>query len=126
MANEKTNPFPGQSLATSDLTISYGSMPDLVENAEEANLVVSLVKGSHSAGHYASRHKPVIDIDLPVKVLPSSTPGHSHLFIDKELSWSQYCRLLQVMVDVGIVEGGYLGASLARGYSAVRLPWVKK
>jgi len=71
-------------------------------------------------------HKPVLDIDLPVMVLPSTTPGHFHLFIDKEVEWSVYCRLIQVLVDAGIVEEGYYSAALRRGYTAVRLPWVRK
>jgi len=63
---------------------------------------------------------------MPVAVLPSSTPGHNHLFIDKEMSWADYEKLLKVLAEVGIIEKGYLGACRRRGHSAVRLPWVKK
>ena len=71
-------------------------------------------------------HKPVLDIDMPVAVLPSSTPGHYHLFIDKELTWDSYVQLLSVMSAIGILEDGFVSASLARGHTAVRLPWIKK
>ena len=71
-------------------------------------------------------HKPVIDFDLPIEVIPSSTEGHGHLYIDKRLSWSDYVKLLEVLVEVGLVEEGYLNASVARGYTAVRLPWIMK
>lgn len=71
-------------------------------------------------------HKPVLDIDLPVKVVPSTTKGHFHLYIDKEMSWKKYLKLLDVLVEVGIIEDGYAGASEQRGFTAVRLPWVKK
>jgi hypothetical protein len=67
-------------------------------------------------------HKPVIDIDFPVKALPSTNPEHSHLYIDKELTWDQYQELLEVMVKVGLVEPGYLSASRERGFTAVRKP----
>lgn len=30
------------------------------------------------------------------------------------------------MRDAGILEEGYVAASRMRGYSAIRLPWVKK
>lgn len=71
-------------------------------------------------------HKPVIDIDFPVFAVESSTPGHGHLIIDKEMSSDDYFKLLKVMVEVGLVEEGFYDASFNRGYTAVRLPWVKK
>lgn len=75
---------------------------------------------------YPRTHKPVLDIDMPVKIFPSSTEGHFHLFIDKEMSWEDYCKLMNTMADVGLLEQGYVNASIARGYSAIRLPWIKK
>ena len=71
-------------------------------------------------------HAPCIDIDVPVTVAPSSTPGHGHLYIDVPMTWADYERLLTVMAEVGIVEEGYLRASLTRKATHLRLPWVKK
>lgn len=71
-------------------------------------------------------HRPVLDIDIPIAVVPSTTEGHYHLYIDKQMSWAEYERLLDVLVEVGIVEPGFAAASISRGYSAVRLPWVQK
>ena len=68
----------------------------------------------------------VIDIDLPVQVTPSSTEGHFHLVIDKTMSWEDYKLLLYALARVGIIEKGYAEASIAKGFSAIRLPWVKK
>lgn len=85
---------------------------------EEANLVTSLIS--------ETRHTVVVDVDLPCHVEPSSTRGHYHLFIDKELDWGEYQMLLQVLVLVGIVEEGYLKAAQKHGFTAVRLPWVRK
>jgi hypothetical protein len=42
------------------------------------------------------------------------------------MPWGQYVKLLDVMAECGILEPGYVGASKARGFSAVRLPWVSK
>ena len=87
----------------------------------EASVTTSQVAGS------PDMHKPVLDIDLPVKVVPSTTKGHHHhLYIDKAMTWEQYLKLLDVLADVGIIEEGYAGASEQRGFTAVRLPWVKK
>lgn len=71
-------------------------------------------------------HRPVLDIDFPAALIPSTTPGHFHLYLDKPMGWSQYSRLLGALAEAGIIEQGYLGASIDRGYTSVRLPWVKK
>lgn len=71
-------------------------------------------------------HTVALDIDLPCKVVPSSTGGHFHLFIDKQLTWDQYRQLIEVMAAVGLVEPGYAKASIARKATLVRLPWVRK
>lgn len=71
-------------------------------------------------------HRPVVDVDLPVKVLPSTTPGHGHLYIDKPMTWSTYLRLLDALVEAELVEPGYVAAARQRGHTAVRVPWVHK
>ena len=71
-------------------------------------------------------HYPVIDLDVPAYLVPSSTPDHSHLFINVPLTWGDYQYLLQALAKVGIIEEGYAEASQKTGFSAVRLPWVKK
>lgn len=85
-----------------------------VGSLEEADLVGSLLPNG--------RHAPVIDIDLPCRLVESKTPGHHHLYIDKELTWGDYRRLLRLLSDIGIVEYGYYGASLAHGQTFVRVP----
>lgn len=79
---------------------------------EKANLISSLCENG--------MHKPALDIDLDIEVYPSSQVGHHHLYIDKEMSWEQYCKLLKALVDAGIVEEKYMDASLARGQTLLR------
>ena len=71
-------------------------------------------------------HTPVLDIDIPATLVPSSTPGKNHLYLDVPMSWDQYTKLLDVMAEVGILEPGYVSASKKRGFTAVRLPWIRK
>jgi len=71
-------------------------------------------------------HRPVLDLDLPVAVHPSSTPGHHHLYIDCPMPWERYQALLSVLAEVGLLEQSFVNASIKRGYTTVRLPWVKK
>ena len=71
-------------------------------------------------------HRPVLDIDFPAALVPSTTPGHFHLYLDRLMSWRMYEQLLEALADAGIIERGYATASTERGYSSVRLPWVSK
>lgn len=73
-------------------------------------------------------HQPVLDIDIEHFYVPSSTPGHAHLYfnVDPPISWEQYSNLLDALADCGIIEKNYADVSKRKGYTAVRLPWVKK
>lgn len=120
----------------------YYTTPDLEEvDLTEADLVSSLVDlykpnsttfddlfGDDEGGYLNSKnlHYPVIDIDINHDYIPSTTPGHGHLYFNTPVTWEQYTKLLDVLAECGIVEEGYVKASKARGYTAVRLPWVKK
>lgn len=115
----RQHPMPGQALAVADLDGDYDAERELTDSLAEANLLTSKVAGTEM-------HKPVLDIDLPAKLLPSSTPGHFHLLIDQEVSWEAYLHLLDALVVAGLIEPGYANASRERGYTAIRLPWVRK
>lgn len=117
-----TNPMPGNILRR--LSSFNGSYTDpvsyeIVKEPKNANLISSQVAGTLD-------HKPVLDIDLPCKLISSTHAGHHHLYIDKAMSWDQYKKLLDVLSDCGIIQKGYRNASHARGFSSVRLPWIKK
>lgn len=123
----KVSPLVGQVLRKAELTdyakTVEGSAGSPVASAEDATVITSEVADTACFG---GLHRPVLDIDMPVKVLPSSTPGHHHLLIDKEMTWQQYAYLLDALVAVGLIEPGYRDASVERGWSCVRLPWVRK
>jgi len=91
------------------------------DKIEQANLITSLV-----AGTTPPQHKVVIDLDLPAKLIPSTTEGHFHLYIDKAMEEGEYMNLLQALENAGIIEPGYMRAAERRRYTAVRLPWVPK
>jgi len=89
-----------------------------VADEQDANVVTSLLSdGSHA---------PVLDIDFGAQLIPSSAPGHFHLYLDKAMTWRKYRRLLKALGSAGILEPGYVGASLRRGHSAVRRPGIHK
>lgn len=113
-----------RSLHAADIE-SYDSPNMIVSSLAHANVVSSIQIGQSPHSPDAT-HFPVIDIDIPARLIPSSTPGHSHLYIDHPVPESMYWPLLHALADAGIVEQGYVDASEARGYTSVRLPWVRK
>lgn len=138
------HPFPGNQLRIAELDPDEETYDDDGESTqnptadlEEANILTSEMvdtvepKAESIALPWletmpAGRHRLVIDIDHPVKVVPSSTPGHNHLYIDVPMSWGQAVGILEAMANAGVVEPGYVAASEARGYTSVRLPWIRK
>jgi hypothetical protein len=100
----------------------YGDLPSddrLAADIADADIVSSKILNS-------DKHTIMLDLDVPATLVPSSTPGHSHLYIDVPNRWETLCVLLDALVAAGVVEHGYAEASKARGFTALRLPWVPK
>jgi hypothetical protein len=87
---------------------------------EEANLVGS--KTDLEPGG----HLPVIDLDLPCHLEPSTTPGHYHLYINQVVEWDKFLNILKALYEAGIVQEGFYEMSKRRGQAFVRVPGVKK
>lgn len=94
----------------------YCSCP-LVEVPED---VADLVCSDDSANR--KLHRPLIDFDLPVKLVPSGTPGNSHLYIDKAISFELYLGILKALAEADIVQWGFYDATQERGYGSLRHP----
>lgn len=101
----------------------YGSFTEWVEKpVEEANLITSKTDELP----WTQYHRPILDIDFGAALVPSSTPGHFHLYIDRLLEWDQYLKLLKVLVEVNIIQPGFYEGAKRRGATSARLPWIKK
>lgn len=119
------------------------------------NLWVSTAVASFEPGPWGpvekhDWHLPVLDVDIPRSLLvnndiqiaspdkvliyhpeaitwvPSSTRGHHHVYIDWPMHWSEYEEMLLVLLQMEVLEPGYVRASIERGYSCVRKPGVMK
>lgn len=94
-----------------------------------ANVVTSLLSDEPvSFDAEPRRHALVLDIDHPAWLVPSTTPGHYHLYVDVPggIEPEKYSTLLTALADAGVIEWGYAAASIARGWTSVRLPWIQK
>ncbi len=89
---------------------------------EDANVITSKIVGP------THKHMLLIDIDHPAYLVRSSTPGHFHLYVEVPggIDKRRYFNLLNALVDCGVIEHGYYKASMKRGYTTLRLPWIKK
>jgi hypothetical protein len=121
---DKELPVGGTTLRWGDLAHDSTSIePDrgerVVTDIEHANMICS------DTQDFSRSHKVLFDIDHSVKVVESS-PGHSHLYIDENLSWENIVLLMAAFVNVGLMEEGYMYASIQRGYTSLRVPWALK
>lgn len=99
----------------------YGRPVDFDAEPERHNTITSKTDSDNE-----DTHLPVIDLDFPVALVPSSTEGHFHLYINKPTDLMKFDAVLEAMVDAGWVEAGYYYAFRRRMYSVVRMPGVKK
>lgn len=114
----------GQLELTSDSTNPATPEDLTVKEGEEPNVVISRFKRPGWNGE--DRHHILLDIDRPAYLLPSSTPGHHHLYIGAGVPWGSIVKLLDALEDCGVLDTGYVEASKKRGYTTLRLPWVRK
>lgn len=93
---------------------------------EDAEAASSLRHVTTFDGEEDRYHAVLLDLDVPAWLIPSSTPGHSHLYVDLHCHQDDYFEFLEAAVKVGLVEEGYVGACESRGATSLRLPWVRK
>lgn len=86
-------------------------------SAPEADLISSRMLGVED-----DWHMPAIDIDFPVHAVQSDTPGHSHLYIRRQMHWDVYLGLLHAMATAGLVEKEFANMSEAHGASFLYMP----
>ncbi len=67
-----------------------------------------------------------LEVNQHIRVMPSSTDGHSHVYVDVELPWDAYVVLLEDLEERQVIESGYFRASVSRQQTFVRKPGVRK
>lgn len=100
-----------------------------VDEREPADILfgANVVSSLRTDAHWKEPHHAVLlDLDVPAYLVPSHTPGHSHLYIDVSIPQSLYFNLLTVLADCGVVEDGYVDASKSKGGTFLRLPWKRE
>lgn len=83
------------------------------------------VVSSEIEGH-KKWHTLMLDIDLPSRLVGSSTPGHHHLYIDKPMLWRDYKRVIKALTKAGIIEEGFYKCAKKNKATHLRPPWAEK
>ena len=98
--------------------------PRPVSGYSQFPAVPALASGDPEGSFLDNYHRPVLDIDWDAALIQSGTPGHHHLIIDKPMTGEHYLLLLATLCEVGLIEKGYLDASINQGFTAIALkPW---
>lgn len=72
------------------------------------------------------RQMPIIDLDFPHKIIPSTHDGHSHLYLDVPISKFRWFVLMTALYYAGVIEMGFYVWSIRRGGNFVRSPYLSK
>ena len=108
----------GRELMFSELV---GNDTDFAADIETANIINSRCKDDPKS------HRLVLDLDFPARLIPSSHEGRFHLYLDGvTLTHDKFELLIKALAECGIIGQDYAKYSLDRGYTSVRLPWIKK
>lgn len=75
---------------------------------DEAVLISSEVRTVDGEEVDEELFAPVIDLDFPCKLVPSSTKNHYHLFINKALTKKQFIDLLSGLHSAGLIDTGFV------------------
>lgn len=59
---------------------------------------------------------------VPLRLTPSRTPGHYHLFIEREITWDEYLPVLTALEDARLIDHQLFTSYLVEETSFVRLP----
>lgn len=62
----------------------------------------------------------ILPFTAPVRLVPSRSPGHHHLYIDQQTSWSRYRQLLCALAKAGVIAEDFLQLSLSNRASYLR------
>lgn len=106
------------------------NLPDYAEPGVDAN--VNRVEDPDNGNLFSSQlersnlHAPAIDVDLPCRLIPSSTPDHYHLYIDFPMTWRQYKRILKALAKAGVIEPMFYEMARKRKATFLRKPGVRK
>ena len=74
--------------------------------------------GGEEGFHYLIQ----FDLSASVVLLPSKSPHHHHLYIERIMLWEDYLKFIHLLTELGITEIGFRAMTERRGMSHLRKP----
>jgi hypothetical protein len=109
-----------------DSSVTYSTeQREPARDISEANISTSIREDAQPMDS-GPMHALLLDLDVPAWLVPSSSQGHSHLYVDVRIPQPKFFALLDALADAGVIQPGYANSSKGRGGTALRLPWIKK
>lgn len=92
---------------------------------------LALAEAVSSEDVKTGKHHILIDIDRPCALIPSTSNGHFHLYVQMGtmgdgMDFDDYAEWLRASAKLGLIEDGYAQASIRRRATFIRLPWIRK
>jgi len=92
---------------------------------------LALAEAISSEDVKTGKHHILIDIDRHCVLLPSTSNGHFHLYVQMGtmgdgMDFDDYAEWLRASAKIGLIEEGYAEASIRRRATFLRLPWIRK
>jgi hypothetical protein len=100
------------------------SMGIRVSRMEDANLLTSRIEATIDTEE--EKHFIIMDVDHEAELIPSSTPGHYHLYIYHEVTKEQLDKFVAVAREIGLIQQGIVRGYKERGVLCLRKPGVVK
>jgi len=131
--------FPVQALSNGFRTCLILGIPGPIKAHEWRNLLVAMgetgLVGPETAASGLGwletmgqgeelRLPPPLVFDAPVTVHSSTTADHHHVYVEKEIEWEGYRRVLGHLRRVGILEDRYVQMSLRREKTMLLRPGI--
>jgi hypothetical protein len=79
---------------------------------------ISGIHGYRTPG--ADTMSAIFQLIVPAKLVPSSTEGHFHLYLETEMDWPDYLRLMRAMVEAGLLEKEWVDMNERRKMAMLR------
>lgn len=99
---------------------------DVIEVSDEtqADLIGSKIKSVPSFDAATSKehtfHYPVLDFDFPCYVIDSVNENNGHLYLDTLVHWDDYKKLLDVLLEIGLIQHAWYENAMTDGQTFVR------
>ena len=100
--------------------------PDALRRVHEAliraHLSTRAARRRTRAHRVGDRHFVTLAFHVPLRLTPSRTPGHHHLFIEREITWAEYLPVLIALEEARLIDYQLFSSYLVEETSFVRLP----